>query len=337
MSIRKNKQKYEVMTGSDRHNNDMNSGAGEDAPLEEFPQEERELIRTIWEKSSQAKPEADLIPDMEVEQSLQAIHRRLDVDADKKHSGTSPEYAERKESFDWRWIAAAASVLLILGAGFFLIPQKVQVPYAETQTVSLPDGSEVTLNSGSELQYSRLFPYLNREVELNGEAFFSVREGEQPFEVQANGTTVRVTGTEFNVRSWGEEPGKQTEVTVAEGSIQFYPGNREHLSVSVTAGQLSRWQTELQKPTPPDSVSLDHILGWRNDIFAFNKKPLRLILRELERRFAIQIELEAQEFGNEDVTIYYVDPQNAENILQDICRINGLRYSKGAQGYRVYQ
>lgn len=322
------------MTGSDRHNNGNKSDA--DRVVEQFPAGEQNYIRKIWQKSRLAKPVQQEIAQDEVESRLAEVHRRLNFDP--SLPSKENEAALTSRQLDWRWVAAAAaSVLLIFAAGIFFVPKKVTVPYAETQTVDLPDGSQVKLNSGSELRYGRLFSLFSREVELNGEAFFTVENGELPFKVRANGATVRVTGTRFNIRSWKEDPGTETEVTVSEGTILFYPGNLEERSVTVPAGRFSRWSKTLEEPTDPDSASLDRVTGWRNRIFAFNNKPLIVILKELERRFDITIALEASDYTGESVTIYYVDPKNVEVILKDICRVKGLRYSASANGYRIYQ
>lgn len=321
------------MTESDRHNKNSPNA---DKLIREFPEEERPLIRTIWERSLETRLKFEEVSDGKVEEALNNVHRRI---AEGNTNGSTEETAIVTPLKKWRWVMAAASVLLILGLGILLVPHKIEVPYAQITEVTLPDGSEVTLNSGSTLKYSRLFSLLDREVTLNGEAYFSIndRDNELLFRVKTNGTVVEVTGTEFNVRSWREEPDSRTEVVVAEGTVRFYPDNRKEQSVSVAAGLMSHWKSGLTAPTEADSVKLDHVLGWKNQKFAFTNKPLGIILQELERRFDVPINLEADEYFNENVTIYYVNPQSAEPILQDICRIKGLRYAEASQGYRVYK
>lgn len=320
------------MTDSNRHNEEKKSHSEADRLIKNFPKKEQELVRTLWDMSPSAKPQFSEPTGSEVEQSLNKVHRR--IQAGNNEGASHPDSLYR---LHWRWITAAASVLIIIGAGILLIPHSVDVPYAETRELVLPDGSEVTLNSGSELQYNRFFSLLNRKVELNGEAFFNVQNGDLPFKVLANGATIEVTGTAFNVRSWSDEPNALTEVSVQEGTVRFYPQDRSGQSVTLTAGLTSLWGQHLAEPSDPDSVSLEHALGWKDRKVAYSKKSLGIILQELERRFDVQIELEAESYFNENVTIYYVDPQSVKPILQDICRIKGLRYSKSAQGYRVYR
>ena len=300
--------------------------------VEQFPKEQRDHIRKLWDTSAHAKPDRQNITADDVENALSEVHKRMESD--------DPVTADNNRStffHDWRWVTAAAVVLLVLAAGILFSPKTVSAPYGEITSLTLPDGSRVELNSGSEVRYNRLFSLSNREIELNGEAFFSVQEGEIPFEVNANGTTIRVTGTRFNVRSWSEGPGEETEVTVTEGKVQFYPQDQTHRSVTIRPGQLSRWAVAMGAPTNPDSISLDRILGWRDHKIAFTKKPLPVLLRELERRFDTRIELQAETMRDETITVYYVSPKNVEAILKDVCRVKGLRYAENANGYRVYQ
>lgn len=301
--------------------------------LKKFPEEDRAEVRQIWERSRHACPDQESMGSEEIETALMDVRQRLHLE------DNSPKESDKNtgKSMSRSWLMAAASVLIIISAGYLIIPKTIEVSHGETVSIDMPDGSTVELNSGSELQYSRLFSLTNREVELNGEAFFRVEKGSMPFTVQANGSIVKVTGTRFNVRSWQEDPGAVTEVTVTEGSVLFYPEHRESRSVALGPGQISRWAESLPKPTSPDSVSLEGVLGWRSQSFVFSKKPLESILNEIERRFDITITLEAMEYRRERVTVHYVNPEDVEVILKDICRVKGLRYSATSDGFRIYK
>ena len=90
------------------------------------------------------------------------------------------------------------------------------IPNAEMGNVVLPDGSKVKLNSSSQLKYPLKF-ISSREVFLTGEAFFEVTSDPgKPFFVHVDGFTVKVTGTQFNVKSY---PGTNPEVTLEKGKI----------------------------------------------------------------------------------------------------------------------
>lgn len=313
------------MTDKSRHN-DENSPA----PFEHFPEKERTAIRDIWDKSANAQPKQPEVTDWDIEEALSAVHNRMDVAPSEKQ-----ESAIR--SLSWRWTAVAAVILLIAGAGFLYIPKTVTASRGEMATVELPDGSTVELNSGSEIKYNRLFDITNRDIQLNGEAYFSVKKGDSHFIVSAHNTKVEVLGTKFNVRSWNDEPGRRTEVTVTEGAVHFYRATFPDSAVVIRPGKLSTLSTDMDKPTDPKSIAVDRITGWRNHRLIFNNRSLQVIFDELERRFNTTIRLEAQNMSHETLTAYYDHPKNLESVLTDICRVKGLRFSKTTDGYRVYK
>lgn len=315
---------------TDKTENNENKNPDRGNIFKQFPDGERDRIKEIWEKSGRLAEQRSEIPTDEVEYALSEVHKR--IDANGSSLNTENNYRNK-----WRWMLAAAIVIIAIGTGILFVPQTVNAPYGDMVSVTLPDGSTVELNSGSELQYNRLFAFWNRDISLDGEAFFAVQDEEMPFTVDANGSEVRVTGTKFNVRSWDDDPGAETEVTVSEGTVEFYPEGESDKSVKIYPGQLSRWALEMETPTKPEPVSIDRMLAWRENDLVFNNKSLQVIFRELERRFDLEIDLQAAGFAHETLTTYYAKPKNVESILEDICRVKGLRYAETANGYRIYK
>jgi transmembrane sensor len=85
----------------------------------------------------------------------------------------------------------------------------------------LPDGSEVTLAPESELRFSASFEGSQREVYLEGEAFFNVsRDTARPFLVYTSQVVTKVLGTTFTVKAFREE--KNITVAVRTGKVSVY-------------------------------------------------------------------------------------------------------------------
>ena len=99
--------------------------------------------------------------------------------------------------------------------------------------ITLPDGTQVWLNAGSNLIYNKEFGNNGlREVELSGEAFFDVvRNEEQPFIIHTQQVDVRVLGTAFNVKSYPGE--KRTETTLIRGKVQVLIKNRPDETITL--------------------------------------------------------------------------------------------------------
>jgi ferric-dicitrate binding protein FerR (iron transport regulator) len=122
----------------------------------------------------------------------------------------------------------AAAAMALVAAGLFYAQQRnhAPAPLHEIATrqdtkkhLVLPDGTEVWLNAGSTLSYAETFPEKDREVRLNGEAFFEVApDARVPFVVRADRVTVQVLGTRFNLRDYKEDDSLQA--TLISGRVQ---------------------------------------------------------------------------------------------------------------------
>ncbi|WP_321345795.1 FecR family protein [uncultured Draconibacterium sp.] len=109
-------------------------------------------------------------------------------------------------------IAAIFFFVLSLGGGAFIISttkhkntwySEIEAENGQISKVKLPDGSLVWLNSGSKISYNNLFASNNREVNLEGEAYFEVQKDEDlAFVVNSGEIQVKVHGTKFNVEAF---------------------------------------------------------------------------------------------------------------------------------------
>jgi ferric-dicitrate binding protein FerR (iron transport regulator) len=300
--------------------------------LSQFSDEERASVKDVWQQSKKADHRMDIVSENEVEEALENVHFRIEQENRTHNKGSNISGFIVSNT---RYLVAAVA-LIVLGFGFLFVPKTVTVPNAEMAVIDLPDGSTVELNSGSTLQYNRLFAFTNRDLTLNGEAYFSVETAEDPFILEANGSATEVTGTEFNVRSWADDPTNETTVTVTEGHVEFYPAGKKSNRVSLTAGQTSRLNAEMNSPAQPITSSEEH-LAWRENRMVFQQTPLIVILKNLERSFDVEIELDVEGMDDETLTAYYNQPTNIETILEDICTVKGLRYTATNNGYRIFK
>lgn len=296
--------------------------------LMSFDEREWGQVKDLWMAAETADMSDDLISPAETEKALEDIHIRLDFrDRSARILGYIQGYGR---------YAAAAMAIIVIGAAFLMIPQSVKAPLGEMAVVTLSDGSAVELNSGASIQYNRLFGITNREISLNGEAFFDVETSGMPFRVTANGTVTEVLGTAFNIRSWADHPQNETHIAVEEGTVRFFPKEQDRNAVILQKENESRWQTGLVSPEEPTEADIERVLGWRERKFIFYEESLQQIFNEVERRFDLIIELENRNVAGETLTGYYGEVSNPESLLSDICTVAGLKYSKTAKGYRVY-
>lgn len=286
----------------------------------------------VWEMSRNAKSE-DQINSDEIESALKKVHNRI---------GDSIDFQSApSDSYNTYWLPArylvAATALIIFGAWYIFTPIHISVPNGEIASLELKDGSKVELNSGSELTYSRFFGRSSRDLTLNGEAYFSVQASNIPFRVKANGTVTEVTGTQFNIRSWRNDPGSETVVTVTNGEIEFFSENNIHERVTLTPGHSSRWSYDMNEPVTVNQSVILEVTGWKENRLIFKEQNLIVILNELERRFDTQIRLEVSGAELETLTAYYSEPKNIMAVLEDISKVKGFQFSETANGYRIFK
>lgn len=266
----------------------------------------------------------------ETENALKNVHSKLGFESNTNAAETSTIYL-------FRYVAAAAMLLIVFLAGYFLMPVKHQAPLGDTIAVNLPDGSSVELNSGSELSHNRLFGRFNRDVSLDGEGYFRVQTDNMPFIVEANGSVTEVAGTEFNIRSWSSDPGSPTQISVTEGEVYFYGKQNAGDRVQLSKGFSSQWLPGQLAPDEPDTTDERTALAWRQQNLAFTGQQLIVIFSELERKFNTRIEIENNRIATEVITTFYSQPEDVEILLDDITTVKGLNYRETANGYYVFR
>ena len=185
------------------------------------------------------------------------------------------------------WIAAAASVLMLVAVGWLLLnrtPAPVLLASADASivTYTAPDGSVVRLRPHSTL-YA-----LDEDAaryRLDGEGFFEVTKNEaRTFTVEAGDARIVVLGTRFNVSTWGT----QTAVFLEEGRIRFEDLASQQ-AVELVPGQQSgvRPDGRLIEPAPADS---SEFLDWLRREMNVESRPLDQVLDELAHHYAVSFE-----------------------------------------------
>ncbi len=282
-------------------------------------------LEAMWALLAEAAPA--VLPPSEAEALWDRVRpsgKRVPREAAGRATDRRPARAPRHRR---RWVPAAAALLVLAGGIVFwtMRPVTIEAPLGQTATAALPDGSHVRLNSGTVLRHPRRFTREVRTVTLSGEAFFEVEPGAQPFVVETADARVTVLGTRFNVRARGA-----TAVAVAEGRVALASGGA---SVELAAGEGSEVAGGV--PTAPASVSLARATVWVERGFAVQNQPLGAILQELERRYAVRIDL-AADAATDTLTLYFPQPVGVEAIVRDVCTARSLRYRRTSRGFEIY-
>lgn len=225
---------------------------------------------------------------------------------------------------------AAAVALLCLSvwtAYLYMQPVAIQTvsTLAETRTVSLPDGTSVTLNHYSTLTYPERFKSDNREVELNGEAYFEVsKDKKHPFIVQTEAVDVRVLGTQFNVDAYRDSPDVRT--TLLTGSVAVSnKSNSEHMILK--PNEIAIYNKVEKKLTRKLLEDATDEISWRHGEFIFDDVPLRDIARELSNSFGTTIQITDPTLQSYRISARFRNGEDLETILSVLQDAGYFNYS----------
>lgn len=227
---------------------------------------------------------------------------------------------------------AAATVALLCVMGWFaydyLCPDALQTvsTLAEVRTVRLPDGSEVTLNHFSSLTYPERFRQANREVSLNGEAYFEVtKDPQHPFIVQAEAISVQVLGTHFNVEAYRDDP--EVKATLLEGSVAV-SDKSSSTRIVLRPNESAIYNKVKKSLTLEATAHAPKEIAWRSGQFFFNNQPLREIARQLSNSFGIKIHITEEALRNYRFTASFTNGESLEQILELLHQAGQFDYSR---------
>lgn len=220
----------------------------------------------------------EAVPASQIADAYARLKQRLQAEE-------TPVVSMRRNRFK-RWMSVAAAIL-ILAAGFTFWKYTQRDPSVKTQygqiaSHQLPDGSVMMLNANSSARLGKNWIDCDREVWLNGEAFFHVARTPQKnrFVVHTSDLDVIVTGTQFNV--WTRD--NKTSVLLTEGSVTIRTPDGEEI-----------------KMLPGDFVQIDHemlekrkaneesILAWKENRILFDSTPIRDAARMIEEHYGIKV------------------------------------------------
>lgn len=257
----------------------------------------------------------------------------------KKDIGSSQKYRygnRQKSGFHWRSVAA---VFIVLTSSMFYFwsdsfvsedpppePIYYQAGEEEQRTITLGDGSEIRLNSNSEIWISATFGESEREVKLNGEAYFKViHDEEKPFIIHTSDASVKDLGTAFNVRAFPDDDNVQVAVT--EGKVTLWSDEqREEEATELDPGQFGYLSLD-DHSIEVDEFGNKNYLSWMNGRMEFEDMPLREVSKQLSRIYGVSFEYETPRL-KELVLSSTFERKSLEKALEVIALTLELDYSR---------
>jgi transmembrane sensor len=160
---------------------------------------------------------------------------------------------------------------------------RVIIPYGKRSQLTLPDGSHIWLNSGSQLSYPDAFSGKSREVYLVGEAFFDVApDAEKPFYVITKDIRIKVLGTRFNVSAYDDE--ESAQAVLLEGSVTIGRNATLVKSEELKPGERAVYHKKTERFTK-ETADVNYYTSWLYGYLIFENEPTPEVFKKLERYY----------------------------------------------------
>ena len=285
--------------------------------------EDYSKLVSLWEKYNLSKPlEIDMTAEWYSISNKLGFAHELDVKQDylRKEAGRSlhPEKTHvnyfndnedkkraKTHSSSYSWIVRIVAVILITIGLNYVISLNQDTVYrggaevadtkptfyeliankGERKSLLLSDGTSIIINSDSKVRYPKFFDGEFREVSLEGEAYFRVKEDkEKPFKISVGKASVLVTGTEFNIKLRRN----RISIVVTSGSVTTY-SSISRSSYNLGKGEMIEF-TEKRGFSKPKYVNTEDFISWKNNRFVFENSRLEEVMEEIERFYNISVE-----------------------------------------------
>ena len=281
---------------------------------EEHTSEKDEALQKLWDEAHKQRTATD----------MQEAYELL-----KKNAGIPPIQRKRTIRPIHIWQAAAAVFFLVAASSVYLstIGKEIQetliqqyIPTAEIRTLTLPDGTQVQLNSQSTLLYPQEFTGDSRSVFLLGEANFKVKpDKKRPFIVKSNDLQITALGTEFNVSAYPES--QEIATTLISGSIRVDYNN---LTTSVILHPNEQFAyNRNNKKYDLSNPDMDDVTAWQRGELVLQKMTLTDIINVLERKYPYAFVYSIKNLKNDRFSFRFKDNAPLEEVMEIIVNVVG--------------
>ena len=237
-----------------------------------------------------------------------------------------PKQKAKKRVLIYRIAASVSAILLIGVAALYFLNPKQEILYAQNEIIetNLPDGTEISINKNSTISYSKKFNKKERNIKLNGDAYFKVAKNKtKPFIINAKSFYVEVLGTEFYVNSTQ----KNKKVIVKEGKVAVFRKKNKSDKIILTAGEelvFNRKENKLRKIKTFNK----NCIAWKTKTFNFNNQSLEDIFKQLEEVYDVKFEFKNKNIKNCRQSVSF-ENQTIDEILNVLkATFDNIRFIK---------
>lgn len=303
-----------------------------------------ELMRMVHDGSHDASLKSRIDEILTNESGQENINMIKSKDALKRITSSEEALHSPFSMKTWRWMAAAAMVVISLSAGWWLYGDSNSINEIQSitqedehnsssvfkgkQFIRLPDGSTVILNEDSELSYSESFGREAREVMLKGEAYFDVQhDTSRPFKVLTGTITTTVLGTAFNVQAFDGQP--EIKVTVTRGKVQV--ADREHTLGVIVPDQQIAVNTHTSEFAQTD-IKAEIVSEWRSQYMILDNVSMETAAAIIEEKYNVKIIFNNEGIKACRITATFLNGESLDQVLAVVSGVVQATYSRQPDG-----
>ncbi len=201
---------------------------------------------------------------------------------------------------------------------------KLTVPFGKRSTLILADGTNVWLNSGSEIEFPTHFNGEKRIIKMKGEIYLDVAKSEKIFEVNTPKSQVNVHGTSFNVKAYNDE--SKEYIVLVEGSVEVKTPTKNLMLKPGRMAEIEGNQIKNKK------VDVAEYISWKNGYFLFDKEPLEEVLLKIGRYYNVDFRY------TDDLKLWQRTcsgklhlSENINNVMKAFSGMTELTYTESSQ------
>lgn len=185
------------------------------------------------------------------------------------------------------------------------------------------DGTEVFISPETTLDFPKKFGLSERKISLNGEAYFKVaKNSNRPFIIEMKGTSIKVLGTSFFVKSYDKD--EEIDIILEEGSIDFRIGDdRNNVLI---AGQQLKYNKVNNELVVKETNNVDNYNNWKNNTIIFNNDGLKNVLKTLSRWYDKKFVIEDKSIIKFTYTTTFYDA-SLTDILEEMEEVSPIKFS----------
>lgn len=163
----------------------------------------------------------------------------------------------------------------------------IVTPKGGEYRLNLPDGTQIWVNASSKVKYPLNFAEFSRELELDGEAYFDVKnkavgKNKLPFIVYSGKQKLEVLGTVFNVNNYNGN----VQTTLLEGSVKLSFNGRENYFLK--PDEQANYHEE-NNTVQIDKVDPFFTIAWKNEKFAFENASIYKVMESIGRWYDVEV------------------------------------------------